>query len=147
MAEAFVKRLHQLYPEPPAVYREGRRVKPVGLKPDVYLQHPDGRQWAFEMVHGNRHPDHLLKNHERYVQAGIRDIWILWDDLSPKSGPPSPKDQGVMPALMGETRMYRITGPQCAILQMQTGNIRYLHTFTVDPRVHSLHIRKCFPLG
>ena len=98
MVDAFSKRLRDLYPEPAHKYSDlfGSVVKPVSLKPDVYIKHPDGREWAFEMVHHNRHVDHLLKNHQRYVKAGIYDTWILWDDLRPKTGyEPSP-DQGLL---------------------------------------------------
>lgn len=133
MKEAFAKRLRQLYPEPPHEYSEGRKVKPVGLKPDVYVRHPDGRQWAFEMVHGNSHASHLLRNHERYAQAGIHDVWILWDDLRPRAGRQASADQGVMLGLLGEERIYPLTKPQRAILEMQTGDVRYLYAFAVDP--------------
>jgi len=133
MVEAFAKRLRQLYPEPPHVFSEGRRIKPVDLKPDVYVRHPDGRQWAFEMVYGNSHAEHLLGNHERYVEAGIHDIWVFWDDLTPKSGAQPSLDQGLMLPLLGEERIYRLTSPQLAVLEMQSGSVRYLYAFALNP--------------
>jgi hypothetical protein len=133
MSEAFAKRLRQLYPEPPTLYLEGRVIKPAGLKPDIYVQHPDGRQWVFEMVHGNSSAQHLLKNHSRYMEHGIRDIWILWDSIRPTAGHERPLNQGVMPALLPEEKVYPLTAPQRAILEMQTDQTRYLHSFTVSP--------------
>ena len=131
MAEAFAKRLCQLYPE--AEYSEGKKVRSVGLKPDVYVRHPDGRQWAFEMVHGNSHAGHLLENHKCYAQAGIQDVWILWDDLRPGAGRQVSIDQGVMPNTLGEARDYPLTNPHRVILEMQPGDVRHLYAFTIDP--------------
>jgi hypothetical protein len=133
MVEAFVNRLQQLYPEPQATYSLGRKVTPPGLKPDVYVEHEDGRRWAFEMVHHNRHAQHLLENHRRYAEAGISDHWVLWHDLQPQTqGTPSP-DQGVMTALIEEERCFTLTAPQRAILEMQDGDVRYLYAFTINP--------------
>lgn len=132
MVEAFARRLRQLYPEPPAIYSEGKVVKPVGLKPDIYLRHSDGRQWAFEMVHGNRQAQHLLDNHRRYAEAGINDIWILWDELRPKAGPARSMDQGVISTALDTTTIYPLNGTHRAILEMQSGDDRYLYAFTVD---------------
>jgi len=84
-------------------------------------------------VHGNSHAAHLSKNHERYAQAGVRDVWILWDDLRPRAGRQPSVDQGVMLNLLGEERIYPLTKPQRAILKMQTGDVRYLYAFAVDP--------------
>ena len=133
MKEAFAKRLRQLYPEPPHEYSEGSVVKPVGLKPDVYVRHPDGWQWVFEMVHHNRHASHLLRNHERYARAGIHDVWILWDDLRPKARCRASADYGVMLGLLEGDRIYPLTKPQCAILEIQTGDVRYIYAFAIDP--------------
>ena len=124
MVEAFTKRLRQLHPEPPAVYSFGSKVESVGLKPDIYVQHPDGRQWAFEMVHGNSSARHLLDNHRRYASHGIHDVWILWDSLRPKVGPDHPLEQGIMPALLPDAKVYPLTAPQRAILEMQIGATR-----------------------
>ncbi len=133
MTEAFAKRLRQLYPEPLVTYSEGKKVSPPGLKPDIYVRHPDGRQWVFEMVHGNAHARHLLENHARYRDAGISDIWILWDDLRPGSRRKFSGDQGMMTTLLKEPSVYPLTRPQRAILEMQTSDPRYLYAFTVSP--------------
>ncbi len=133
MVEAFAKRLQQLYPDPPTRYSLGRKVTPPGLKPDVYVEHPDGRKWAFEMVHGNRSPEHMLDNHARYAEAGISDHWILWEILSP--APPNKRtpEQGVITGLVAGKATYRLTRPQKAILDMQGGSTRYLYAFTTNP--------------
>jgi predicted house-cleaning noncanonical NTP pyrophosphatase (MazG superfamily) len=133
MVEAFVNRLQQLYPEPQATYSLGRKVTPPGLKPDVYIEHADGRRWVFEMVHHNRHAQHLLENHARYAEAGISDHWILWQNLQPQTqGTPSP-DQGVMTTLVEKERRFTLTAPQRAILEMQDRDVRYLYAFTINP--------------
>ena len=67
MVEAFATRLRQFFPEPPTAYSLGSKVTPPGLKPDIYARHADGRQWAFEMVHGNAKASHLLRNHTHYT--------------------------------------------------------------------------------
>jgi hypothetical protein len=75
----------------------------------------------------------LLENHQRYVEAGIYDIWILWDDLRPKFGNEPSPDQGLLLPLLDFERMYSLTKPQRAILHMQTGKRRYIYTFTINP--------------
>ena len=135
MREAFSKRLHDLYPAPPHEYSEGGVVPSVCLKPDIYVKHPDGRQWAFEMVHHNQHSDHLLENHQQYAEAGIDDIWILWDAHRPKSRSrrESPPEQGLLLPFTESQRVYTLTKPQLAVLEMQSGQTRHIYTFTVNP--------------
>lgn len=130
MAEAFVRRLQQLFPG--AKFSEGKVVKSVGLKPDVYLGHKDGRQWAFEMVFKNGQASHLLNNHERYARAGIQDYWIFWKslDLKSKSKRKTSLDQGMMSEFLDAPKIYKLTQPHCAVLEMQTGPVRYLYAFT-----------------
>jgi hypothetical protein len=93
MFEAFELRLRTCFPGSKITL--GKKIQPVGLKPDIYVEHPDGRRWAFEMIYRNAHARHLLENHERYDSAGIRDFWILWDTLAPAVSRP-PADQGVL---------------------------------------------------
>lgn len=131
MGEAFAKRLRQLYPT--ALFSEGKKVKPVNLKPDIFIQHSDGRQWAFEMVYGNHHTQHLLDNHQRYAATNVNDVWILWDELRPRTGTMPSLDQGVMDAALDMPATYPLTAPQRAILEMQSGDVRYLYAFTADP--------------
>lgn len=125
-------RLKQLYPEPSTVYSLGKVVQPVGLKPDIHLRHADGREWAFEMVHGNSHAAHLLENHRRYAEHGVSDTWILWDSLRPKAGPERPLEQGFLPSLLSESKVYPLTATQRAILDMQSGPVRILCAFTLS---------------
>jgi hypothetical protein len=133
MREAFVLRLKQLFPEPLARYREEREW-PLGnrvRKPDVLLIHPDGKQWVFEMVHGNHHIGHMVESHQIYANAGIQDHWILWETLSPSTkAKDAPLHQRIMPNIGWEWKKYRLTVPQQAILRMQSGEKRFLHTFT-----------------
>lgn len=42
MAEAFAFQLKKQYPG--CEIRLGEQIKPVDLKPDVYIEHPDGRK-------------------------------------------------------------------------------------------------------
>ena len=143
MCEAFTKRLQQLYPEPPAVYSGGRKIA-MGLKPDVFIRHPDGRRWAYEMVHGNSHAAHLLDNHRRYHEAGIKDIWILWDDLRPSIGTPLSPQQGVILGVLPDQFLAQernLTAPQKAILAMQPPGVKVLYAFSVSPLVKSPDIQ------
>jgi len=92
MLEAFELRLKKQFPD--STISLGTKIKPVGLKPDIYIEHSDGRKWVYEMVYRNGHTQHILDNHQRYKQAGIRDFWILWDTLAPITTPP-PRQQGI----------------------------------------------------
>lgn len=130
MAEAFVCRLKQLYPN--AEYREGKVIRPVGLKPDVYVRHPDGREWVYEMVHGNRQAEHMLQNHHRYQQANIQDYWILWDELFPKAGKKFSDSQGLLASLLTNRVSVHLTKPCSAILEMQESQERFLYAFSVN---------------
>ncbi len=135
MVEAFGKRLRQLYPEPPTVYSEGKKLLSPPLKPDVYIRHPDGRQWVFEMVYGNQQASLLAEHHQAYARENIQDVWILWETLEPKKRRKRKKTslkQGIMPSLIQERAIYRLNAPQRAILEMQTGNVRYLYAFTIN---------------
>lgn len=141
MSEAFEKRLKQLFSDSECCYSFGKQVA-NGLKPDVYLQHPDGRQWAYEMVHGNSRPAHLNENHRRYLEAGIQDIWILWDDLRPRIGVPLSMQQGVFMDLVPSEYTIaesKLTAPQRCILSMQPQGFRYLYAFTVTPLAPELN--------
>jgi hypothetical protein len=132
MVQALTLRLKQLYPEPETKYSLGGVVGRIGLKPDIYMLHADGHKWAFEMVHGNQLAQHLLENHKLYVNADIHDTWILWDELRPKAGPDHPFEQGIFLEMLEGPKVYQLTGPQQAILSMQTGNTRYIFSFTAQ---------------
>lgn len=101
MVKAFALRLRRLFPD--AIITLGKKVEPVSLKPDVYIKHPDGRQWVYEMVKGNQSREHIQKNHERYSQHAIRDFWILWEELTPTQTP-ADINQGVFSAFLDTTR-------------------------------------------
>ena len=85
-------RLRHLFPT--SEIKLGKKIHPVGLKPDIYIEHSDGQKWVYEMVQGNKKPSHLMANHQRYHDAGIRDFWILWDDPHPIVNRP-PLNQGI----------------------------------------------------
>jgi hypothetical protein len=142
MREAFEKRLKQLFPESEYHYSFGKQLA-NGLKPDVYIRHPDGQQCVYEMVHGNRHPAHLNDNHHRYQASGIQDIWILWDDLRPRFGEPLSMQQGVFIDLISSEYLVvdtKLTSPQREILNMQPPGVRFLYAFSVTPLAPDLNI-------
>jgi hypothetical protein len=131
MADFFGHRVQELYPDTELSY--GKVIKPVGLKPDIFVVLPDGRKWVFEMVHGNRDPEKIRKNHIRYQQAGISDTWILWDDLRPKSNQVVSPEQGVFTDVFTELPAYQLTKPQQALLELWPDFPKYLYTFAIDP--------------
>lgn len=106
MLEAFELRLRKQFPN--SAISLGKKINPVGLKPDVYIEHPDGGKWVYEMVYRNGHAQHILDNHQRYKQAGIRDFWILWDTLAPVINPP-PKNQGIFGEFAGTMKQAKTT--------------------------------------
>jgi len=77
MLEALEIRLRKLFPGSEVTL--GKKIQSIGLKPDIYIEHPDGRKWAYEMIFGNKSAEHTLDNHKRYKNAGTHDFWILWD--------------------------------------------------------------------
>lgn len=121
MLEAFELRLRKQFPD--STISLGKKVKPVGLKPDVYIEHPDGRKWVYEMVYRNGHAQHILDNHQRYKQAGIRDFWILWDTLAPATDPP-PKHQGIFSEFTSTLKQAKATNMLSAIASIHAEHLR-----------------------
>lgn len=133
MREAFVLRLRQLYPDPAVKYQEEKEYCIVNVvrKPDVLIIHPNGNRWVYEMVHGNSHPAHLAENHALYAEAGIQDHWVLWETLQPfTKAKPVPNNQHVLSNIGWERKKYKLSAPHRAILSMQSGQLRYIYTFT-----------------
>ncbi len=64
MLEAFQIRLSKFFPESRVTL--GKRIQSVGLKPDIFIEHPDRRKWAYEMIYGNKSAKHTLDNHRLY---------------------------------------------------------------------------------
>jgi|GEM_PF-3634650 len=131
MVESFAKRLQILYPN--VVFQFGKVVKAVGLKPDIYVELSDGKKWAYEMIHGNHSAEKIIANHERYQNAGIQDIWILWDSLRPKDRHKKAIDQGFFAYGIPTSKHYPLTKLHKAILSLQAEADKYLYSFTVDP--------------
>jgi len=128
MVKALAERLARLYPDCVALTL-GKVVKSVGLKPDIYIEHSDGRKWAFEMVHKNVDSEKIRRNHERYQSAGISDTWILWQSLEPKSGPHIPLAQGQFP--IDVPKWYELNMPQKTLLSLQPEGNRFLFAFDI----------------
>lgn len=131
MTDFFGNHIQSLFPD--CVISYGKVLKPVGLKPDIFVTMPDGRKWVFEMVHENRNPAKIQSNHIRYQQAGIQDTWILWDDLCPKSKRRVSPSQGIFTEAFNDPPIYRLTKPQETLLNLWPNNPKYLYTFSIDP--------------
>ena len=129
--EAIGRRLRQLYPPSRVRIRENKQLGRMELRPDIYVEHGDGRHWAYEIVHGNTRD--LKEKHDVYAGEGIRDIWIVSDLLIPKSRrQPASLDQGVMFPAGDEKLYYHLNRPQRELLETQNGETRYLFAFTVN---------------
>jgi hypothetical protein len=63
MFEALEFRLSKLFAESRVTL--GKRIQSVGLKPDIYIEPPDGHKCAYEMIHGNK----SAKQVDQSVQA------------------------------------------------------------------------------
>jgi hypothetical protein len=59
MLEAFQIRLSKLFPESRVTL--GKRIQSVGLKPDIFIEHPDGHKWAYEMIYGNKSAEKVVR--------------------------------------------------------------------------------------
>lgn len=133
MFEALEFRLRKLFPESKVTL--GKKIQPVGLKPDIYIEHPDGRKWVYEVVYGNGNAQHILDNHQRFRAAGIHDFWILWDTLGPRTEP-LPTDQGVLEQLVVAKKRTKATRLLQALATIHaeyttTGNT-VLYAFALD---------------
>lgn len=133
MLEAFEICLRKLFPESRVTL--GRRVQPIGLKPDIYIEHPDGRKWAYEMIYGNKSSEHTLDNHGLYRNAGIHDYWILWDSLAPSSDP-LPTDQGVLEPFVAAKKRTKATKLLQALVKIHSEHTTVgqtaLYAFSLD---------------
>ncbi len=129
--EAIGRRLRQLYPPSRVRIRENKQVGRLSFRPDIYVEHTDGRKWAYEIVHGNSRD--LREKHDAYVQAGISDIWVLWQELGPKTHRASQPDQGVLIHSGNNPLRYHLNRPERELLSLQTGDERFLYIFTIDP--------------
>lgn len=130
--DALSLRLRQLLPDVPLI--RGKRHRPSGLKPDLLVEHPDGRTWAFEVVYGNHGPGHLRDNHARYAAAGVHDHWIVWEGLGPGRAHRlrAPLTQSRLWSAMETPERVQLTQLQRRILETQSGPTRWLLTFAVD---------------
>ena len=144
MLEAFELRLRKQFPN--SVISLGKKIKLVGLKPDVYIEHPDGSKWVYEMVYRNGHAQHILDNHQRYKQAGILDFWILWDTLAPVA-PPFPKKQGVFSEFTNALKQAKSTKMLSAIASIHAqhvdGGKSLLYAFSLnelDKHIENPHL-------
>jgi hypothetical protein len=133
MAEAFAFRLRKLYPD--CEIRLGEKIKPVDLKPDVYIEHPDGRKWAYEVIYKNSHAQHILGNHRRYKEAGIQDFWISWDASKPLTQS-APANQGILRSGLVVKRKAKLTTLRKALASIHAeyteNNKSFLYYFTFD---------------
>lgn len=125
-----VTRLQKQFPQ--AKITCGKKLQDIGLKPDIYVEHLDGRRWVYEAVFGNRNPEKIRQNHQRYQQAQIADTWILWDELHPRTGEKTSPNQGSISAALQPKPAYKLTKPQKALLEIQPGPIKFIYTFSVD---------------
>lgn len=131
MVEAFTRRISEVIPE--ARITLGKKDRKTHLKPDVLIEVGNDQNWAFEMVHGNQNPNKIRANHEKYVKAGIKDTWILWDSLRPKAGKRRSVAQGVFAYKGQDQPVFKLTLPHKAILSLQNSAIRFIFSFTCDP--------------
>ena len=68
---------------PAAQLSLGTVVPELNLKPDIFVNNSDGRQWAYEAVNKNVNGKEIEAKHRTYAQAGVRDYWILWEARHP----------------------------------------------------------------
>lgn len=122
--------LRLVYPE--IELTQGRLIPDLNLKPDIYVVHPDGRRWAYEVVNKNAGIAKIEENHQTYAQAGVRDYWILWE----ARGPDKPLDDSILAQSMWITdeasegpKRYKLTDLQRALASLGDGS---LYVFVIN---------------
>jgi hypothetical protein len=76
-----------------------------GARPDVLLELTDGRRVAYEVQYAALTPEKWLARHERYVEDGVRDVWMFGGPRYQRR----PRYQGADPDL-------RAIGPALAVV-------------------------------
>jgi len=99
------------------------------LKPDIYIEHPDGRKWAYEAVYMHQDPSQVYAKHARYCDAGVCDHWILWEDIRPHRRKRKADEGQLFFIDMEDSFLHQPSELQKAILQIQTGDERFLYAF------------------
>ncbi len=138
IVEAISRRIRQLYPPSRVRIRENKQVGRLSFRPDIYVEHTDGRKWAYEVVHSNSRK--LRKKPDAYVQAGISGIWILWQELGPKTHRASQPDQGILIHGGDNPLRCRLNRPERELLSLQTGDERFLYVFAIDPAYRGVEL-------
>lgn len=69
---------------PAAKITLGTKIADLKLKPDVFIDHCNGKQWAYEVVNKNAAVDKIVSKHKQYQTAGVYDYWIVSETLSPE---------------------------------------------------------------
>lgn len=122
--------LRQTYPS--AKFSFGTKID-LGLKPDLFVVHPDGRRWAYEMINKHAEIGHVELKHQQYERAGVQVYWLLWEDLAPGRSLDSDK---VTKQLIWATeemiegrRQYRLTQLHRTLARLGAGK---LYFFSLD---------------
>ncbi len=53
---------------------------------DVYIEFTNGSRWAIEYQRSNMSPEHLKQRRSLYKKLGIRDIWIVGENVIKENG-------------------------------------------------------------
>jgi len=132
VVEALALRLRQLYPA--ATVTCGTKHRASGRKPDIWIGHPDGREWAYEIVYGNRGIAHLRETHLRYAQAGVQDHWILWQGLQPggQASAAAPTEQIRWVDAFSSVEQATLNDLHRVILEAQGAEVGWIYSFMLD---------------
>lgn len=123
MVTGLARCLRQAFPR--ANFTFGTVVSDLGLKPDIFVSHPDGRRWAYEMVNKNAAADEIKSKHQKYLAAGVSAYWILWENLAPAK--PLDADKVISQAiwvdeaLLEEPRQYWLNKLQRTLAELGGG--------------------------
>lgn len=125
MVTGLVRCLQQAYPT--AEFSFGTVISGLGLKPDIFVSHPDGRRWAYEIIHKNADVARIQAKQQQYEHSGVSIYWILWETLAP--GKPLDSEKvatqsiWVTDQFVEQPRRYRLTKLQRTLAQLGAGNL------------------------
>lgn len=110
----------------------GTLISDLGLKPDIFVAHPDGRRWAYEIINKNRAATKLIEKHQHYLEAGVSVYWVLWETLAPEKPLDGEKiarqAYWYSEALAEEPRRYKLNKLQRTLAELGEG---WMYAFSV----------------
>jgi len=116
---------------PAAQLSLGTVIPELHLKPDIFVDHPNGRRWAYEVVNKNIDTRTIKAKYQKFAQADVQPYWILWQTLGPEKflyETLTVQSVWVSDEVVDVPRRYELNGLQRTLARLGGG---YLYIFSV----------------